>query len=222
MSADPTILERCGTVTAGVSESVGAICQSFGMAKLSYLAITSLDGYVADRDGSFEWSTPDAEVHAFVNELASSAGTYLYGRRMYELMSVWDQPERLPDPSPEIRQFAAIWQAAEKVVYSRTLADVSTTRTRLERSFDPTAVAEMKRQRTADILIGGAELAGQAFRAGLVDELHLFPNPILVGGGKPALPTDVWLELELVDLRRFTNGVGYLYYRRRSEPPQGW
>jgi dihydrofolate reductase len=175
---------------------------------LVYSALASLDGYIADADGRFEWAAPDAEVHAFVNDLERGVGTMLLGRRMYEVLVPW---ETMDDPAPEMRDFAQIWRAADKVVYSRTLAEVSSARTRIEREFDPEAVRRMKED--GDVGIGGPELAGQAIRAGLVDELQLFLSPILVGGGTAALPDGVRLELELVEERRFGNGVVFLRYR---------
>jgi dihydrofolate reductase len=185
------------------------------MAKLIYSPITSLDGYIEDTTGNFDWAAPDEEVHQFVNDLERSAGTYLYGRRMYEMMTAWETDASLMEESPITRDFAEIWQAADKIVYSKTLESVSTKRTRLERDFDPDAVRQLKAAAGADIAIGGANLAAQAFRAGLIDECHLFLNPIVVGGGKPSLPDDVRLDLELLDERRFGNGVVFLRYRTR-------
>jgi dihydrofolate reductase len=183
------------------------------MAKLIYMAIASLDGYVADADGNFDWSMPDEEVHAFVNDVERPVGTHLYGRRLYEVMVAWETMDTSADQQPVMRDFAEIWRAAEKVVYSRTLEAASTARTRIERDFDPEAVRRMKASAQRDISIGGAELAAVAFRAGLVDECHLLLSPIVVGGGKRALPDDVRLELELLDVRRFGNGVVHLHYR---------
>ena len=183
------------------------------MAKLIYMAIASLDGFVADEDGNFEWAKPDQEVHAFVNDLERPIGTHLYGRRLYELMIGWETMHTLPDQTPETLDFAAIWQAADKVVYSRTLATVSTVKTRIEGDFAPDAVRRMKAEADRDISIGGATLAGEAIRAGLVDELHLIVNPIVVGGGTPSLPDGVRWKLDLLDERRFANGVVYLRYR---------
>jgi dihydrofolate reductase len=183
------------------------------MAKLIYAAIASLDGYVADEDGKFDWSAPDEEVHAFVNELERSVGTHLYGRRMYEVMVAWENPEAFADEHPVTREYADIWRNADKVVYSKTLAAVSSSRTRLERDFDPDAIRELKVQAGRDISVGGPELAAQALEAGLVDEIHLFLAPIVVGGGTPALPDGLRLELELLSERRFGNGVVYLRYR---------
>jgi dihydrofolate reductase len=183
------------------------------VANLIYMAIASLDGYVADEDGNFEWAAPSEEVHAFVNDLERPIGTHLYGRRLYEVMIGWETMDTLPDQTPVMLDFAAIWQAAEKVVYSRTLETVSTARTRIERELDPKAIRQMKAEADRDISIGGATLAGEAIRAGLVDELHLLVNPIVVGGGTPSLPDDVRWTLELLDERRFANGVVYLRYR---------
>jgi dihydrofolate reductase len=183
------------------------------MAKLIYMAIASLDGYVADADGNFDWSMPDEEVHAFVNDVERPVGTHLYGRRLYEVMVAWETMNTSADQQPVMRDFAEIWRAAEKVVYSRTLEAASTARTRIERDFDPEAVRRMKASAQRDISIGGAELAAVALRAGLVDECHLLLSPIVVGGGKRALPDDVRLELELLDVRRFGNGVVHLHYR---------
>jgi dihydrofolate reductase len=183
------------------------------MAKLIYSAIASLDGYIADEDGNFDWAAPDEEVHAFVNDLERPVGTYLYGRRMYEVMAPW---ETLADPQPVMRDFAAMWRAADKVVYSRTLEAVSSARTRIERDFDPEQVRQMKAQAGADLTVGGPDLAAQAIKAGLVDEFHLFLVPIVVGGGNQALPDNVRLQLELLDERRFGNGVVYLRYRTRT------
>jgi dihydrofolate reductase len=182
------------------------------VAKLIYAAITSLDGYVADEDGKFDWSAPDEEVHAFVNDLERSVGTYLYGRRMYEVMVVWDDPDTFAGGLPVIRDYAQIWQAADKVVYSKTLEAVSSSRTRIERDFEPDAIEEMKARAARDLSVAGPELAAQAIEAGLVDELHLFLAPIVVGGGKPSLPDGVRLELDLLSERRFGNGVVHLHY----------
>jgi dihydrofolate reductase len=183
------------------------------MAGLSYAAIASLDGYIADEQGKFDWSAPDEEVHAFVNDLERGVGTQLLGRRMYEVLAVWDSPEMLTHPSPAIRDYAELWGATDKVVYSRTLESVGP-RARIEREFDPGTVRALKAE--GDVSIGGPELAAHAFAAGLVDECRLFLNPIVVGGGKRALPDGVWLELELVDERRFGNGVVHLHYRTRT------
>ena len=183
------------------------------MARLIYAAISSLDGYVEDREGRFDWAAPDEEVHQFVNDLERPAGTYLYGRRMYETMVYWETAHTLADQSPVELDFARLWQAADKVVYSRTLETVSSARTRIERAFEPEAVQRLKESATRDVTVGGAELAGQAFRAGLVDECHLFLTPIVVGGGKRSLPDDVRVRLELVDEKCFGSGVVHLHYR---------
>lgn len=185
------------------------------MAELIYSAIMSLDGYIADASGSFEWAAPDEEVHAFVNELERPIGAYLYGRRMYEVMVAWERPDDFAGESPAMRDFAAIWQAAEKVVYSRTLAAASSARTRIERDFDPQAIQRMKAQAGRNLSVGGSELAAQMFRAGLVDECQLFLTPILVGGGKRALPDQIHLKLDLLEERRFGSGVVYLRYAAR-------
>ena len=188
--------------------------ERLNMAKLIYSAITSLDGYVADADGSFDWAVPDDEVHTFVNELERPIGTYLYGRRMYEVMVGW---ETAPADQRSVTQdFTEIWQAADKVVYSRTLETVSSARTRIERDFDPEAVRQMKATAGRDITVGGPDLAAQAIKAGLVDECHLFVTPIVLGGGKRSLPNNVRMVLELLGERRFAGGVVYLHYRTRS------
>jgi dihydrofolate reductase len=182
------------------------------MAKLIYSTIASLDGYVADEKGNFDWAAPDEEVHSLVNDLERPVGTYLYGRRMYEVMAYWETAHTLADQRPVIQEYADIWRAADKVVYSRTLETVSSARTRIERDFDPEAVRQMKTRAGPDISVGGPELAAQAIKAGLVDEYHLFLLPIMVGGGKRSLPDDVRVELELLNERRFANGVVYLHY----------
>jgi dihydrofolate reductase len=183
------------------------------MARLIYSAISSLDGYVADKQGNFGWAAPDEEVHAFVNDLERPVGTYLYGRRMYETMMYWETAHTIPDQTHVERDFTEIWQAADKVVYSRTLETVSSARTRIERDFDPEAVQQIKARAGRDITVGGPELAAHAIHAGLVDELQLFLTPIVVGSGNRSLPTNVRLNLELLDERRFGNGVVYLHYR---------
>ncbi len=189
------------------------------MAQLIYLAITSLDGYIEDADGKFDWAAPSEEVHAFVNDLARAAGTFLYGRRMYETMAVWETDPTLGADPGVMADFAGIWQAAEKVVYSTTLSPPApTTRTRIEPRFDPDTVRELKASAERDLMIGGAGLAAEAFRAGLIDEYQLFLAPVAVGAGKPALPGDVRLDLELLDQRSFANGTAYLRYRVRTEP----
>lgn len=186
------------------------------MAQLIYTTNSSLDGYIEDRDGKFDWTAPDEEYFTFISNLVRGAGTYLYGRRLYESMRVWETDPNYAAGSPLTRDFAEIWQAANKIVYSTTLETVSTRRTQLERSFDPEAVRQFKEVVEQDILIGGAELAAHAFRSGLIDECHLFLMPIIVGGGKQSLPDNVRLELELLDERRFGSGVVFLRYRTRQ------
>ena len=181
------------------------------MGSLVYSAIASLDGYVADERGTWDWSVPDAEVHRFVNDLTRPARTHLYGRRLYEVLVAW---ETMDDPEPEMRDFAQIWRAADKVVYSTTLDAPSSARTRIERRFEPDAVRAIKAQ--GDCVIGGADLAGQALAAGLVDEVQLLLSPVIVGGGTRALPDGVRLDLELLDERRFANGAVHLAYRVQS------
>lgn len=184
------------------------------MAKLIYSAIMSLDGYVADADGNFDWGAPDEEVHAFVNDLERPIGTYLYGRRMYEVLAAWESDDILAgDPPPFIRDYAAIWRAADKIVYSTTLQTVSSAKTRLERTFDVDEIRRIKASAGSDLSVGGPDLAGQALGAGLADECHLIVAPVVVGGGTQALPDDVRLELELLDERRFANGMVHLHYR---------
>jgi len=183
------------------------------MAKLIYSAISSLDGYVADERDNFDWAAPDEEVHAFVNDLERRVGTYLYGRRMYEMMRYWETAPGGADELPVVKAYAEIWRAADKIVYSKTLGTATTSRTRIERDFDPGAVGRMKAQARRDISVGGPDLAAQAISAGLVDELHLFLVPIVVGGGKPSLPRGVRVKLELLDERRFGSGVVHLHYR---------
>ncbi len=186
------------------------------MAKLIYSAIASLDGYVANEDGNFDWAVPDEEVHAFINDLDRPLGTYLYGRRMYETMAGWETDPTLAEQSPLMRDFAQIWQAADKIVYSGTLEEVRTARTRIERDLDPEAVRRMKASAERDMIVGGPNLASQAFRYGLIDKCHLFVAPIMVGGGKRSLPDDVRVRLELLGERRFESGMIYLHYRIRT------
>lgn len=185
------------------------------MGRLIYTGIASLDGYVADRDGNFDWSVPDEEVHAFINDLERPVGTYLYGRRIYEVMVAWETVPTGPDQPAAMRDFAEVWRAADKVVHSRTLHTVSSGRTRIERDFDPEAVRQMKETARRDLSVAGPDLAAQAIQAGLVDEYRLFVSPVVVGGGTPYLPDGVRVDLELVDERRFGNGVVYLRYRTR-------
>jgi len=183
------------------------------MARLIYSAIASADGYLEDATGSFDWAAPDEELHRFVNDLERPVGTYLYGRRMYETMVYWESAENLPGQRPVSEDYAGIWQAADKIVFSRTLESAPSARTRIERNFEPDLIRQLKSASVRDMTIGGADLAGQAIRAGLVDELQLFLVPVIVGGGKPAMPTNVRLDLELLDTRRFASGTVYLRYR---------
>jgi dihydrofolate reductase len=183
------------------------------VAKLIYSAIASLDGYVENRQGNFDWGAPDEEVHAFINDLERPIGTYLYGRRMYEAMVVWETVGTADDQHAVVRDFATIWRAAEKVVYSRTLDKASSAHTRIETEFDPAAIQDLKESSRQDVTVGGAELAGKAIAAGLVDECHLFLCPIVVGGGRNALPDGVQVRLELLSERRFRSGVVHLHYR---------
>jgi len=181
--------------------------------KLLYFAITSLDGYIEDESGRFDWAEPDEEAHTFVNDLERSVGTHLYGRRLYETMVYWETAHTVADQPPYALEYAEIWQAAEKVVYSRTLEAASSARTRIERDFDPDAIRELKAAADRDLSVGGAELAGQALRVGLVDEIELLVAPAVVGGGKRALPDGVQVKLELLDERRFGSGMVFLGYR---------
>ena len=181
-------------------------------AKLIYISNVSLDGYIEDEQGSFEWMAPNDDFFVFITDLVRPVGTYLYGRRLYDAMAVWETDPTLGAHSELRADFARVWQAASKVVYSTTLDATSTANTRLERSFDPTSVRELKASATSDLTVGGAHLAAQAFKAGLVDECHLFIRPILVGGGKPALPSSTRVNLELLDDRQFSGGVVYLRY----------
>jgi dihydrofolate reductase len=183
------------------------------MAKLIYISNVSLDSYIEDEHGNFDWTDPDDDVFAFITDLVRSVGTYLYGRRLYDTMAVWETDPALAAQSELMGDFANVWQAAEKVVYSTTLDAVSTAKTKLERNFDPDSVRDMKASATSDLTVGGAKLAADAFKAGLVDECHLFIYPVLIGGGKQSLPSDTRAELKLLDERRFRNGVVYLRYR---------
>jgi len=183
------------------------------MGKLITTAITSLDGYVADTDGNFDWSVPDDEVHAFVNDLERPIATYLYGRRMYEVMRFWETAHNLADQPSFVLDYATVWQAADKIVYSRTLDAVSTARTRMNREFDPDAVRRLKEHTDQDLSVSGPDLAAHAIRAGLVDEYRQFLGPVVVGGGQRWLPDGVRIDLELLEERRFGNGVVYLRYR---------
>jgi dihydrofolate reductase len=193
-----------------------ATAEGLTVARLIYSAIASLDGYIADEAGRFDWAVPDDEVHTVINDLERSVGTYLYGRRMYEVMSGWETVA-LADQPPYMRDFALVWQAADKIVYSTTLERVSTARTRIERAFDPEAVRRVKASQTRDLSVGGPDLAARAFEAGLVDECHLFVAPIVVGGGTQSFPDHVRVRLDLVDERRFGNGMVHLRYRTRAD-----
>jgi dihydrofolate reductase len=184
------------------------------MGKLIYSAICSLDGYVNDANGGFDWSAPDDEVHAFVNDLERNVATYLYGRRLYEVMQVWQQLDT-EDESAAMADYASIWRAADKVVFSTTLDVADTPRTRIERDFAPETIEKLKASSPLDLSIGGATLAGVALAAGLVDEIHLLLSPIVVGGGTRALPDDVILPLALLSERRFAGGVVHLHYALR-------
>jgi dihydrofolate reductase len=180
---------------------------------LIYSVIMSLDGYTADADGKFEWAAPDEEVHAFVNELERPIGTYLYGRKMYETMRFWEDPDPAVSHSPASQDYARIWQAADKIVYSTTLTEAPTARTRIERAFDPETIRELKHR--GDVSVGGPGLAAHAIRARLVDEYQLLVTPVIVGGGTPALPAGVQATLHLAGERRFASGVVYLRYQAR-------
>ncbi len=183
------------------------------MAKLIYFTPTSLDGFIADETGDLDWAAPDGEVFAFITDLVRPFGTYLYGRKMYETMAVWETPQVIPGLTPALLEFARIWQAADKIVYSKSLETVSTRKTRLAREFDPQVVRELKTQVPHDITMGGPALAAHAIRAGLVDEYQLLVVPAVRGGGIRVLPSNVGVRLDLVDERRFTNGWVYLRYR---------
>lgn len=186
------------------------------MAKLIYSGFTSLDGYVADDNGNFNWAELDEEVLAFINDRERQVGTYLLGRKMYETMAVWETPDVIPDPTPAMLEFLPIWQAAEKIVYSTTLQTVSMANTRLERKFEPDVVRELKAGATRDFAMGGPALAAHAIRAGLVDEYNLLIAPIIAGSGNPYLPGKVAVKLELLDERRFNNGLVHVRYRAKS------
>ncbi|MEO3937294.1 dihydrofolate reductase family protein [Dermatophilaceae bacterium Soc4.6] len=185
------------------------------MGKLVYAANVSLDGFVEDETGAFDWSVPDEDVHAFWNEHERHIGTSLYGRRMYDTMRVWESDDWLADEPPVVRDYASIWRDTDKVVYSSTLTEVSTARTRIERQLEPEAVRRLKETSDSDLSIGGASIAAEAFRHGLVDECVLLMSPVLVGGGKPALPRGMRVDLELLDHRRFPGGVVYLRHAVR-------
>jgi dihydrofolate reductase len=183
------------------------------MVKLVYSALTSLDGFYADENGGFDWATPNPDVFEFVNDLERDVGTYLYGRRMYDTMVYWEDFAAASDELACVRDFADIWRAADKIVYSTSLGTVASTKTRIERDFDPASVRQMKETAARDISIGGPNLASQAISAGLVDEMHLFLNPVTIGGGTPALPQHFFSELELLAMDRFDGGVVHLHYR---------
>jgi dihydrofolate reductase len=185
------------------------------VASLIYSAIGSLDGYIADEHGKFDWAAPDEEVHGFVNDLARPVGTYLLGRRMYDVLAYWDDPPALAEQPSVVQEFAAIWRSSDKIVYSRTLETARTAKTRFEREFDAEAIRQLKAQSERDLAVGGPDLAAQAIEAGLVDEYQLFVVPVVVGAGTQALPRRRRIELELVDERRFGNGTVFLRYRSR-------
>lgn len=182
------------------------------MAKLIYTSLISLDGYIEDASGNFDWAAPDQEVHAFVNDLERPIGTYLYGRRLYEVMTSWETEDFSAEP-PVLQDYADLWRRADKVIYSRTLESVSTQRTRIEREFDPEAVRQLKASVDLDLAIGGADLAARAIEAGLVDEFRLIIAPVIVGGGKRMLPDNVHIPLERLEKRGFSNGMIYLRYQ---------
>ena len=186
------------------------------LAHLIYTINTSIDGYTEDRDGNFDWTDPEEELFRFITNLIRAEGTHLYGRRMYESMMVWETNPSLAGESPHMLDFAEVWQAADKIVYSRTLEAVSTRKTQIERTFNPEAIRRLKETVEQDILIGGPELAAHAFRSGLIDEYHLFLHPIIIGGGKQSVPDNIRSELELLDERRFDSGVVFLRYRTRQ------
>ena len=186
------------------------------MAKLIYFMPTSLDGYIADEPGPYDWSGPDDEVFAFINDVERPIGMHLYGRKMYETMAIWETPDVIPGLTPVGLDFARIWQVTDKIVYSKSLETVSTPKTRLEREFDLRAVRELKAQLPKDVSVGGPTLAAHAIRTGLVDEYHLFVVPMMIGGGKRVLPSNVCVTLDLLDERRFANGMVYLRYRTQA------
>lgn len=185
------------------------------MARLVYSMIASLDGYIEDESGNFDWAAPDEEVHAFINDLERSVGSYLLGRRMYEVMAVWQDFPGIENEPPVTQDYARIWQSADKIVYSTTLSAVTTPRTRLERVFDPDAVRAMVSDAEQDVSVGGPTLAASALRAGIVDDVHLIVVPVIVGGGKPCWPSGVRLSLDLVDENRFRDGTVHLHYRAK-------
>ena len=186
------------------------------MAKLIYSAITSLDGYIADEQGNFDWAAPDEEVHGFVNEMTRPIGTFLFGRQMYEVMAVWETMPTSGDAHPVEQDFARIWQAADKIVYSRSLEKAATSKTKIVRDFDAGEIRRLKSASERDIGVGGSHLAAEAIKGGLVDELQQFVTPIVVGGGNHWLPKQVRVQLELLEERRFKSGVVYLRYRTKA------
>ena len=186
------------------------------MAKLIYATPTSLDGYIADENGSPDWAAPDEEGFAFITDLLRPIGLYLYGRKMYDTMAIWETPDAIPGLTSAMLDFARIWQAADKIVYSKSLETVSTPKARLEREFDPQAVRNLKTQSPHDVSVAGPNLAAQAIRAGFVDEYHLLVVPMMRGGGKRVLPSDVCVKLDLLDERRFANGMVHLRYHTRA------
>src|SRR5215813_10540385 len=186
------------------------------MAKLIYATPTSLDGYIADETGNPDWSAPDEEELTFISDLMRPIGMYLYGRKMYQTMAIWETPDVIPGRTAAMSGFARIWQAADKIVFSKSLEAVSTPKTRLEREFDPQAVRELKAQLAHDVSVGGPTLAAHTIRTGLVDEYHLLVVPILLGGGKPVLPGNICVKLDLLEERRFANGMVYLRYHTRA------
>jgi dihydrofolate reductase len=186
------------------------------MVKLIYFMPMSLDGFIAGETDSMDWSAPSEEVSVFINDRHRPIGTYLYGRKEYETMMDWETPDVIPGLTPAMMDFGRIWQAADKIVYSRSLENVSTPKTRLEREFDPQAVRDLKAQLPHDITVAGPHLAAQAIRAGLVDEYQLLVVPVLLGAGKRVLPSNVGVKLDLLDERRFGNGWVYLRYHTRA------
>jgi dihydrofolate reductase len=187
------------------------------MARLIYSAISSLDGYIEDANGKFDWAVPDEEVHRYINDLVRSTSTYLYGRRMYETMMGWETDPALAAQSPLMQDFAEVWGAADKIVYSKTLEVVATRKTRIEQDFNPKMIRKLKAVARHDILIGGPNLAAYAFRARLIDECHLFLAPVIVGGGKQSLPNNIRLELLLLEEHRFSNGMVHLRYQAQQQ-----
>jgi len=190
--------------------------RDYTMAKLIYFTPTSLDGYIADETGNPDWSAPDEEGFAFISDLLRPIGMYLYGRKMFETMAIWETPDVIPGRTPAMLDFARIWQAADKMVYSKSLETIATAKTRLEREFDPQAVREFKTRLPHDVSVGGPTLAGHAIRSGLVDEYHLLVVATVLGEGIRVLPSNVGIKLDLLDERRFANGMVYLRYHARA------